>query len=105
MSQRLEVQMQAWRLTDAQSVEGKKTMAHQHLVKEWVYWTDDLTAQEFMDRSRAEGHATIGAAVDTYMVEIPGHDRAWAELNAEELEEIRDVLMSYLLLTRGVEWT
>ena len=79
-------------------------MAHQDLVKEWVYWTDDLTAQEFMDRSRAQGHPTIGSAVDAYVVEIPGLDRAWAGLNAEELEEIRDVLMSYLFLTRGVEW-
>jgi hypothetical protein len=25
-------------------------------------------------------------------------------LNAEELEEIRDVLMSYLFLTRDVDW-
>jgi hypothetical protein len=80
-------------------------MTHQDLVKEGVYWTDDLTEQEFMDRSRAQGHATIGAAVDAYVVEIPGLDRAWAGLNAEELEEIRDVLMSYLFLTRGVEWT
>jgi hypothetical protein len=58
-----------------------------------------------MDRSRAQGHATIDAAVDAYVVEIPGLDRAWARLNAEELEEIRDVVMSYLHLTRGVEWT
>jgi hypothetical protein len=49
-------------------------MAHQNVVKEWVYWTDDLTAQEFMDRSRAEGHPTIGAAVDAYVAEIPGLD-------------------------------
>ena len=28
-------------------------------------------------------------AVDAYVVEIPGLDRAWAELNAEELEDIR----------------
>jgi hypothetical protein len=80
-------------------------MMHQELVKDWVYWTDDLTAQEFMDHSRAEEHPTIGAAVDAYVVEIPGLDPAWAGLNAEELEEIRDVLMSYLFLTRGVEWT
>jgi len=80
-------------------------MAHQDLVKEWVYWTDDLTAQEFMDRSRADGHPTIGAAVDAYVVEITGLDPAWAGLNAEELEEIRDVLMSYLFLTRELEWT
>jgi hypothetical protein len=79
-------------------------MVHQNLVKEWVYWTDDLTAQEFMDLSRAQGHPTIGAAVDAYVVEIPGLDRAWAGLNAEELEEIRDLLMSYLFLTRGVDW-
>jgi hypothetical protein len=76
-------------------------MAHQDLVKTWVYWTDDLTAQEFMDTRRAEGHATIGAAVDACVVEIPGLDRAWAGLNAEELEEIRDVLMSYLHHTRN----
>jgi len=80
-------------------------VARQDLIKDWVYWTDDLTAQEFMDRGRSDGHPTIGAAVDAYVVEIPGLDRAWAGLNAEELEEIRDVLMSYLFLTRGVEWT
>jgi hypothetical protein len=80
-------------------------MAHQDLVKDWVYWTDDLTAQEFMDRSRAQGHPTIGAAVDGYVVEIPGLHRAWAGLNAKALEEIRDVLMSYLFLIRNVEWT
>ncbi len=80
-------------------------MIHQNLVKDWVYWTDDLTAQEFMDRSRSVGHSTIGAAVDAYVVEIPGLDPAWAGLNAEELEEIRDLLMSYLFLTHGVEWT
>jgi len=80
-------------------------MAHQDLLKEWAYWMDDLTAQEFMDRSRAAGHPTIGAAVGVYVVEIPGLDRAWAGHNAEELEEIRDTLMSYLFLTRGEEWT
>ena len=40
----------------------------------------------------------------TGVVEIPGLDRAWAGLHAEELEEIRDVLMIYLFLTRGVDW-
>lgn len=74
------------------------------IVNDWKYWTDDLAAQEFMDQGRAQGHPTIGAAVDAYVVEIPELDRAWAGLNAEELEEIRDVLMSYLFLTRGVEW-
>jgi hypothetical protein len=29
-------------------------------------------------------------------------DQAWAGLNAEELEEIRDLLMSHHFLTRGV---
>jgi hypothetical protein len=87
--------MQARYHADAQDVGERITMAHQDLVKEWVYWTDDLTVQEFMDRSRAQGHATIGAAVDAYLVEIPGLDRMWAGLNAEELEEIRDVLMMY----------
>jgi hypothetical protein len=43
--------------------------------------------------------------VDEYVVEIPALDHAWAVLNAEELEEIRDMLMSYLFLTRGAEWT
>jgi hypothetical protein len=61
--------------------------------------------QEFMDRSRAEGHATVGAAVDAYVVEIPGMSREWAGLNAEELEDIRDLLMSSLHLTRGAAWT
>jgi hypothetical protein len=57
-----------------------------------------------MNLSRAQGYLTIGVAVDAYVVEIPGLDRAWAGLNAEELEEIRNVLMSYLHLTRGTEW-
>ena len=74
------------------------------IVDEWNYWTDACGPQEFMHLSRAQGHPTIGAAVDAYMVEIPGLDRAWAGLNAEELEEIRDTLMPYLFLTRGVEW-
>jgi hypothetical protein len=71
---------------------------------EWNEWTDLCDPQEFMNLSRAQGHATIGAAMDAYVVEIPELDRAWAGLNAEELEEIRAVLMSYLVLTRGVEW-
>jgi hypothetical protein len=58
-----------------------------------------------MDHSRAHGHPTIGAATDAYVVDITGMHREWAGLNAEELEDIRDVLMSYLFLTRGVEWT
>jgi hypothetical protein len=37
-----------------------------------------------MDRTRAEGHATSGAALDTYVVELPGLDPAWARRNAEE---------------------
>jgi hypothetical protein len=74
------------------------------IVDEWNYWTDTCDPQEFMNLSRAQGHPTIGAAIDAYVVEIPGLDRAWAGLNAEELEEIRDVLLSYLFLTRGVDW-
>jgi hypothetical protein len=74
------------------------------IVDEWNYWTDACDPQEFMNLSRAQGHPTIGAAVDAYVVEIPGLDRAWAALNAEELEEIRDMLMSYLFLARSVEW-
>jgi hypothetical protein len=57
-------------------MESRDTMAHQDLVKEWVYWTDDLTAQEFMDRSRAEGDPTISSAVDAYVVVIPELDHA-----------------------------
>jgi hypothetical protein len=75
------------------------------IVDEWNYWTNTYDPQEFMNLSRAQGHRTIGAAVDACVVEIPGIDRAWAGLSAEELEEIRDLLMSYLFLTRGVEWT
>jgi len=47
-----------------------------------------------MDLSRTQGHPTISSAVDAYVVESPGLDRAWAGLNTEELEEIRDLLMS-----------
>ena len=73
------------------------------IVDKWTYWTDSCGPQEFMNLSRAQRHPAIGAVVDAYVVEIPGLDRAWAGLNAEDLEEIRDVLMSYLFLTRGVE--
>jgi hypothetical protein len=79
-------------------------MAHQDVVTNWAYWTDDLTTQAFMNLRRVQGHLTIGAAVDAYAVENPGLDRAWAGLNAEDVEEIRDVLMPYLFLTRGAEW-
>jgi hypothetical protein len=58
-------------------------------------------AQEFMDSGRARGRATIGAAVAVYVVDIPEMDPEWAGLNAEELDDIRVVLMSYLHLTRG----
>jgi hypothetical protein len=75
------------------------------IVDQWTYWTDTCDPQEFMNLSCAQGQPTIGAAVDAYVDEIPGLDRAWTGLNAEELEEIRDVLMSYLFLTREVEWT
>jgi hypothetical protein len=75
------------------------------IVDAWSCWTDDLTSQEFMNLSRAKGYPTIGSAVAAYVVKIPGIDRVWAGLNAEELEEMRDVLMSYLFLTRGVERT
>jgi hypothetical protein len=44
---------------------------------EWNYWTDTCDPQEFMNLSRAQGHPTIGAAVDAYVVEIPGLDHAW----------------------------
>ena len=36
------------------------------------------------------------AADAEYVAEIPGLDRGWAGLNAEALEEIRDLLMSSL---------
>jgi hypothetical protein len=44
------------------------------IVDEWKYWTDASDSQEFMNLSRAQGYPTIGAAVDTYVVEIPGRD-------------------------------
>jgi hypothetical protein len=84
--------------------EMRSSMVLPGIVDEWNYWTEACDPQEFMNLSRAQGHPTIGAAVDAYVVEIPGLDRGWAGLNAEELEEIRDALMSYLHLTRGVEW-
>jgi len=79
-------------------------MVGQGLVDAWNYWTDFCDPQDFMDGGRARGRGTIGAAVDAYVVEVPGLDPAWAGLKAEELEDIRDLLMSYLHLTRGVEW-
>jgi hypothetical protein len=58
-----------------------------------------------MDISQAQAKATIGAAVDAYVVELSGMSHEWAGLTAEELEDIRDLLLSYLHLTRGVDWT
>jgi hypothetical protein len=75
------------------------------LIAAWNHWTDCSDPQDVMDHNRAHSHTTIGAATDAYVVEITGLHREWAGLNAEELEEIRDVLMSYLFLTRGIEWT
>jgi hypothetical protein len=48
-------------------------------VDEWNYLTDTCDPQEFMNLSRAQGHPPIGSAVDAYVVEIHGLDRAWAE--------------------------
>ena len=74
------------------------------MVDAWNIWTDFAWLQDFIDESRRQGHQTIGAAVDAYVVEIPGMCREWAGLTAEELEDIKDALMSYLFLTGGVEW-
>jgi hypothetical protein len=74
-------------------LEMRITMVLPGIVDEWNYWTDGCDPQEFMNLSRAQGHSTIGAAVDAFVVAIPGRDHAWAGLNAEELEEIRDVLV------------
>ena len=64
---------------------------------------DEVLVPTVADAARAGQIEAM--AVDAYVGEIPGLDRAWAELNAEELEDIRDVLMSYLFLTRELEWT
>jgi hypothetical protein len=53
-------------------------------VDEWNYWTDACDPQEFMNLSPAQWHPTIDAAVDAYVVDIPGIDSVWAGLNAEE---------------------
>jgi hypothetical protein len=70
----------------------------------WNHWTDFADPQDFMNSHRALGQGTIGAAVDAHVVEITGMHHEWAGLNAAELEEIRNALMSYLFLTRGIEW-
>jgi len=65
---------------------------------------------ELAHRAVSHGHRPCAWARDyrrrcgRVRVEIPGMRRDWAGLNAEELEDIRDVLMSYLHLTRGGEW-
>ena len=79
-------------------------MVRQGIVDAWTDLTNFCDAQEFMDSSRAQRHGTIGEAVDAYVVEIPGMCREWAGLNAEQLAGIRDLLMSYLFLTRGTDW-
>lgn len=80
-------------------------MVAQGISDAWMYWTNGKAAQRFMDDSRIQGHTTIGAAVDAYVVRISEISPDWAGLTVGELEEVRDVLMSYLHLTRGVEWT
>ena len=68
----------------------------------WNHWTDfPKLAGVYGHEPGAGGHETIGSAVDAYVVAIPGLRRDWADLNAEELEDIRDVLMSYLHLKQG----
>jgi hypothetical protein len=47
-------------------------MVAQDIADEWDYWTNICSVQEFMDTGRAQGHPTIGAAVDAYTVEISG---------------------------------
>jgi hypothetical protein len=71
-------------------------MVSQVLVDAWSYWAESRSPEEFMDHSRAQGYSTIGAAADGYVVELTGLHQEWAGLNAEELEEIRDLMMSYL---------
>jgi hypothetical protein len=73
------------RHTELSCIGGRTTTTHQDLVNEWVYWTDGLTAQGFMDCNWSEGHSIIGAAVDAYVAESPGLNRAGAGLSAEEL--------------------
>lgn len=70
----------------------------------WNNWIVNCSLQEFVNIGHATGHPTIGAAVGIYVVDIQGIHLEWAELNAEELEDIRDVLMSYLFVIRGGMW-
>jgi len=56
--------------------------------------TGECTVQTFMDVGRSHGHETIGAAMEAFVVELTGARRKWARLNAEELEHIRNMLMS-----------
>ncbi len=79
-------------------------MVNQAFRDAWNTWTDNCSPQEFMNLGRATGHSTIGAAVDAYVIDIQSIHPEWAGLNAEELEDIRDVLMSYLFVTRSIEW-
>jgi hypothetical protein len=76
-------------------------MALLGLLVAWNYWTDFSEPQDFMERGRAHGHTTIDAAVDAYVVEITGVHCKWVALDAEELEEIGDVLMSSLFAEQG----
>jgi hypothetical protein len=47
------------------------------IVDAWNCWTDACDSQEFMSLSRAQEHPTIDAAVDAYVLEIPGLGSAW----------------------------
>lgn len=53
-----------------------------------AYWRN---IWRWISHTRISGRATISAAVDGYVVEIPGLRSEWAGLNAEELEDIRDL--------------
>jgi hypothetical protein len=47
-------------------------MVRHGIIDAWHHWTNICPAQEFMDISQAQGHPTIGSAVDAHVVEIPG---------------------------------
>jgi len=65
-----------------------------------------MTLQRWMERVAEKEVERIAAKCRRYQEQGKTVPRwAWAGLNAEELVEIRDVLMSYLFLTRGTDWT
>jgi hypothetical protein len=62
------------------------------ILDEWNYWTDTCDPQEFMNLCRAQGHPTIGAAVERGQREAPESIPALKAAEAAERESRQEAL-------------